>query len=66
MVVKEVGDKIEFSVRDNGIGFDEIIIKRGNGLNNMQKRAEEIGALFNISSTLNQGTRLKLIYKLTQ
>ena len=42
--IKEVDNKLEFSVSDNGKGFDEITVRRGNGLNNMQKRADELGA----------------------
>src|SRR5207344_983743 len=42
--VKETNGILEFSVSDNGKGFDPEIIKRGNGLDNMQKRADEIGA----------------------
>ena len=35
---------IEFIVSDNGKGFDIATIKKGNGLVNMQKRADETGA----------------------
>jgi len=34
--VKETGDKLEFSVADNGKGFDAVTVRRGNGLENMQ------------------------------
>lgn len=43
-------------VADNGKGFDIDNIKRGNGLTNMQKRADEIGAKLNIVSSTGKGT----------
>ena len=58
-------DRIRFSVSDDGIGFDEITVRRGNGLTNMRKRAEEIGATIHIESTPNQGAHIALQYKLT-
>lgn len=62
--VKSTGHQMVFSVTDDGNGFDESIVKRGNGLINMQKRAEDIGAEFHIATNVNQGTRLELQYKL--
>lgn len=64
--VKIIDDKILFTVQDDGKGFDEITIRRGNGLENMKRRAEEIGATFSISSEKNQGVNIELQYKLTQ
>jgi signal transduction histidine kinase len=46
--------KLEF--RDNGIGFEYDGKQSGNGLNNMQKRAEQIGGELEISSSPNNGT----------
>jgi len=46
---------------DNGIGFDKDKVEMGNGLINMQKRAEKIGAKFTIQSEINIGTKIKLI-----
>lgn len=64
--VKEMKDKIVFSVSDDGIGFDEISIKNGNGLKNMRKRAEELNALFSIGSAPNKGSRIELFYNIIQ
>ena len=42
-------------IRDNGIGFDISNAPRGNGLNNMQLRAQEMNAQLNIQSTPSEG-----------
>jgi signal transduction histidine kinase len=56
---------VEFSIKDNGKGFDGKSVKRGNGLENMQKRADEMGAKLVISSRENEGTSLVLYCKIT-
>lgn len=63
--IKEVDHKLEFSVRDNGKGFDSVMVRRGNGLKNMQKRADEIGAKLMVQSKLDEGTSVLLQYKIT-
>ena len=65
LIVKENNDKLEFTVRDNGKGFDAALVKRGNGLENMQKRADEIGARLILQSKLNEGAFLSLQCKIT-
>lgn len=61
--VKEINGMLEFSVADNGKGFNEAAIRRGNGLNNMQKRAEEIGATVILETKYNMGSKLCLRVK---
>lgn len=56
MHIFEVNNQIQFIVKDNGIGFVENEIEPGNGLLNMQKRAEELGTLLELSSKINKGT----------
>jgi signal transduction histidine kinase len=51
--------KIYFSVKDDGIGFDINQVSVGNGLRNMQHRAETIGAAFKLTSAINQGTLIE-------
>ncbi len=48
----------EVSIKDDGKGFnvDEVVL--GNGLNNMKKRAQEIGSNIEIISVLNKGTKI--------
>lgn len=62
--VREINNMLEFSVADNGKGFNETTIRRGNGLNNMQKRAEEIGAGVVLETKCNAGSKLFLQVKI--
>jgi signal transduction histidine kinase len=58
-------NKIEFTVTDNGKGFDPGSENlHGNGLPNMKKRAEEMNGSFEIQSSPGQGTRVRLIFNL--
>lgn len=55
----ENGDSsFHMHISDNGFGFDQGEIKRGNGLKNMQMRAERIGAKLKIRSSA--GTLIEL------
>ena len=55
----------EMNIRDNGKGFDTNKIFNGNGMNSLRKRAAELGADFKISSDLNDGTDVRLRFKIT-
>lgn len=57
---KQAENKLKIIIQDNGIGFDSATIEKGNGLKNMQKRIEEIGGEFNLSSS-NEGTRIEIL-----
>ncbi len=65
LTVKEVEGKLEFSVSDNGKGFDAVMVRRGNGLENMQKRADEIGAKLILQSKENEGASVAMQCKIT-
>ena len=56
---------IEFTIRDNGNGFDMATVKKGNGLANMGKRAYEAAAIFSLQSAPKQGTVVSLQFKIT-
>ena len=56
-------DSLEFSIKDNGKGFDENSIEFGNGIHNMKKRAQDIGANLNIESHIDKGTAVILTIK---
>lgn len=56
-------DVLEISLSDDGIGFDESIISKGNGLKNMENRAAQINGRIKIKSSANTGTSIRFIGK---
>jgi signal transduction histidine kinase/ligand-binding sensor domain-containing protein len=52
--------KLNISINDNGVGFDVHTADSGNGLGNMQKRAESLHGVINIKSDQNTGTEISL------
>lgn len=57
----ETNNELELKVTDNGIGFDLTTIQQGNGLENMQKRIEEIGGKIEINSKHQKGTVITIV-----
>lgn len=57
---KKSNDLTKITIQDNGLGFDQTTIQKGNGLQNMQKRIEEIGGKFSIESS-NEGTKIEIL-----
>lgn len=55
------GQRLVVTVSDNGGGFDPRTVKRGNGLNHLERRMEEIGGSCEIESRPDGGTRIRLI-----
>ncbi len=55
----------KMTIIDNGDGFDANLVKpyNGNGVMNMQKRAEEIGGVFCIASQPGSGTSISVLLK---
>jgi two-component sensor histidine kinase len=53
-------DRLYLDIRDNGRGFDPATVQRGNGLTNMQRRAERLGGALRIESAPGGGTRIRL------
>lgn len=56
-------DLFGFELRDDGKGFDESTIKKGNGLNNIENRARMIGAVYQLESHPGKGTIVTLELK---
>jgi len=56
---------IVMHIKDYGKGFDEKIILKGNGLDNMHVRAKELKGNLQISSQPEQGTELSLTFPVT-
>ncbi|GAA4269364.1 tetratricopeptide repeat-containing sensor histidine kinase [Hyunsoonleella aestuarii] len=62
--INQVSTGILVNIEDDGKGFDTELVIKGNGLNNMRKRAEIIEADFKIESEANKGTRVILAVSL--
>lgn len=65
LTIHQNSNLLEITISDNGKGFDMDTIKLGNGLSNMQKRAHELNADFNIYSKINEGCQISLKIKIT-
>ncbi|MEO6833879.1 MAG: tetratricopeptide repeat protein [Chitinophagaceae bacterium] len=51
---------LQLRIKDYGEGFEMATIKRGNGLNNMERRAKEMNATLSILSKIGEGTEISL------
>ena len=60
------GDVIEMILTDDGIGFDELNSVAGNGLRNMEARADKINGKMICLSTLETGTVIRFIGKISR
>ena len=58
--IKKQDNQTKITIADNGIGFDFETIEKGNGLNNMKKRIEEIKGKFDLQSNEN-GTKIEIL-----
>ena len=56
--LKNSKNHLSLLIRDNGKGFNTALLSQGNGLKNMKKRAQEIGAQFQIESEPGAGTTI--------
>jgi signal transduction histidine kinase len=54
---------VRLKIIDNGKGFDVANSTKGNGIFNMQKRAEMLKGALSIKSTIGEGTTLELSFK---
>ncbi len=59
---RQIENQLKITIQDNGIGFDKKTVAKGNGLKNMQKRIEEIGGEYHLSSS-EEGTRIEILLK---
>ena len=58
------GDAAVLEIDDDGKGFDPMTTRRGDGLTNLEKRAEALGGKVSIESVPTQGTTVRLILPL--
>jgi len=56
---------VQLELSDNGKGFDTSTESQGNGLRNMQRRAEALGGSLEIRSSPGHGTTLELSFPIT-
>ncbi len=56
-------DVLEISLSDDGKGFDESKLSKGNGLKNMENRAAQIKGRIKIKSSAESGTSIRFIRK---
>lgn len=59
--VEKFLEHLKFIISDDGQGFDNTTVEKGNGLLNMQKRIHEIGGKLEIESSPNQGTKITFV-----
>ena len=55
---------LQLVLKDDGKGFDIRTVKKGNGLNNMNTRAERLNGKLYIDSRENKGTIINLTFKI--
>ena len=58
--IKNTENQTKITISDNGIGFNLQTNEKGNGLNNMKKRIEEIGGQFKLTSS-SEGTKIEIL-----
>ncbi len=56
--IKEDNQQLHIEITDNGEGISSLNFKKGNGLANMKKRAEELNGIFEINSKPGKGTSI--------
>jgi signal transduction histidine kinase len=56
-------NQLHLRIEDDGNGFDINAAKKGNGLNNMQKRTDDNKGIFKIKSSLEEGTEVVISFK---
>ncbi len=56
------GSGVLMSITDNGKGMDMKNLTKGNGLDNMKKRAEDLGGTFTVQSSPGAGVMIQCIF----
>ncbi|HEX4849197.1 MAG TPA: ATP-binding protein, partial [Puia sp.] len=59
-IVMEESAGIIISIEDNGQGFEQDRIKKGNGFNNIQRRADRMDSVVEINAGKGSGTKIIL------
>jgi len=53
-------NELKLVIKDFGKGFDESVVKKGNGLDNIQHRAKELNGQITITTVTGSGTDITL------
>ena len=61
---KATDSMLVIEIKDDGKGFSEELVEKGNGLANLKRRAEEIRGGLTITSTPGSGTTISLKVRL--
>lgn len=64
--MEEAAGEVRLLVTDNGSGFDEELVKRGNGLKNMGNRCHLLGGRFHLDTAPGKGTTIHCIFPVTR
>ncbi|MEO7048185.1 MAG: tetratricopeptide repeat protein [Ferruginibacter sp.] len=65
IVIEQDMQQLHLKVSDDGIGFNENVIKNGNGLVNMRERAMAMNGKINIESVIGDGTVIRVHVPIT-
>ncbi len=65
ITIEQNQKNISLTVKDNGIGFNVEVKNQGNGLKNMQKRAQEMQSKISLTSSVGAGTQINLLLPIT-
>lgn len=63
--ITKLGKEIQMKIQDNGQGFNPELVRRGNGLQNMQERAQRLHGNWTLESTPGHGTQIHLSFPIT-
>lgn len=62
VALRRQAQRLDLTVRDNGIGLAQPAARRGNGLRNIAQRVIEAGGRFDVASTPGAGTALTMSF----
>jgi len=57
---KQIADKVQFDITDNGIGFDDTKAKKGIGLKNIKARIKELNGKLIFTTSKGKGTNINI------
>ncbi len=64
VTLRREGSNAVLEIDDDGRGFDPATVRRGDGLTNLEQRAEALGGKASIESAPDQGTTVRLVIPL--